>query len=73
MTEVQTFQFEQYELTCSAKASDNGRFEPSLVITKRVWPTRARTIAVRRGSHPSFEGAIAAARAQGLEWVANYG
>lgn len=73
MIEVETFRFEQYELACSARVSDNGHFEPLLIITKRVWPTRPRTIAVRRGGHPSVEGAIAAARAQGIEWVANYG
>lgn len=73
MIETQTFKLRDYELLCSAKASDNGLFEPSLVISKQVWPSRPRTIAMRRGAHPSVEVAIAAAREQGEEWVLNFG
>jgi hypothetical protein len=43
------------------------------VISKDAWPSRPRTIDVRRGGHLSAELAIEAARAQGVEWVANYG
>lgn len=73
MIETQTFRLNDYELTCSAHATDNGRFEPVLVISKSAWPSRPRTIAVQRGAHPSAELAIAAAHAQGIEWVRNYG
>ncbi len=73
MIETQTFRLKDYELTCSARACDNGRFEPALVISKNIWPSRPRTIAVRRGAHPSAEVAIESAHAQGVEWVTNYG
>ena len=73
MIETQTFRFRDYELTCGAQASDNGRFEPALVISKHIWPSRPRTIAVRRGAHPTAEVAIESARAQGVEWMANFG
>ena len=73
MSETRTFRLGDYELTCSARASENGRFEPMLVVAKHIWPSRPRTIAVRRGAHPSAEVAIESARAQGIEWVANFG
>jgi hypothetical protein len=73
MIEKQVFRLNGYELTCSAHVSDNGRFEPTLVIAKHNWPSRPRTIAVRRGAHPTPEVAIESARAQGVEWVANFG
>jgi len=73
MIATQTFRVKEYTLTCSAKACDNGRFEPALVISKDVWPSRPRTIAVRRGGHLSAEVAIESARAQGVEWVTNFG
>jgi hypothetical protein len=73
MTTTATFHSGLYELACSAVASDNGKFHPALVITKNTWPTRPRTIAVRRDLYPTPDGAIEAAREQGLEWVRNYG
>lgn len=73
MIETQTFRLKDYDLICSAKATDNGRFEPVLVVSRQVWPSRQRTIAVRRGAHPSAESAIEAAHAQGIEWVTNFG
>jgi hypothetical protein len=73
MIEIQTFRLKDYTLTCSAQILDNGRFEPLLVITKQVWPSRPRTIAVRRGTHTTAASAIESAHAQGIEWVANYG
>lgn len=73
MTQTQIFRHRDYELTCSAQASDSGSFEPVLVVSKLVWPSRPRTIAVRRGAHPTPDSAIAAAHAQGIEWVTNYG
>jgi hypothetical protein len=73
MIATQTFRLKDYELTCSAQVTDNGRFEPVLVVSRQVWPSRPRTIAVRRGAHTSAEVAIESARAQGVEWVANFG
>jgi len=67
------FRHRDYELQCSAKASDNGKFSPSLVVCKQVWPTRPREIAVPRGDHASEDAAIDAAYAQGIEWITNYG
>ena len=73
MNATQTFRVQKYTLTCSAQATDNGRFEPALVISRDIWPSRPRTIAVRRGAHLSAELAIEAAHAQGVEWVTNFG
>jgi hypothetical protein len=73
MIETHVFQVKNYTLTCSARATDKGRFEPTLVISKQVWPSRPRTIDVVRGAHPSVEVAIESARAQGVEWIANFG
>jgi len=73
MAATQTFRHLDYELVCSAKAIDSGRFAPVLIVSKQVWPTRPREIAVQRGEHVSEQTAIDAAHAQGIEWVTNYG
>ena len=73
MTSTQIFRVKDYELTCGAEASDSGRFEPTLVIARHIWPSRPRIIATRRGAHPTAGVAIEAAYAQGIEWVTNYG
>ena len=73
MIATRRFRVQNYTLTCSAQATDNGRFEPALVISRGVWPSRPRTIAVRRGAHLSPELAIESAHAQGVEWVTNFG
>lgn len=73
MSSTQTYRLKDYELQCSASSNDSGKFEPVLVISRQLWPSRPRTIAVRRGAHPTEDVAIAAAYAQGVEWVANYG
>jgi hypothetical protein len=73
MGTVQTFRHTNYALQCSAKALDNGWFAPVLVVTKQVWPSRPRTIAVSCGDCLSEENAIEAAHAQGIEWIQNYG
>jgi hypothetical protein len=70
---TQTFSLKAYELTCSARASDDGRFEPALVISKKEWPSRPRTIATVRGGHLTADFAIAAAYSQGVDWVKNFG
>ena len=67
------FRHQNYELTCSAKPVDGGKFAPMLVVSKQVWPTRPREIAVMRGEHLTEETAIQAAHTQGIEWIDNYG
>jgi hypothetical protein len=69
----QTFRHQDYELICSAKAVDSGRFAPMLTVSKQVWPTRPREIAVQRGEYTTEQTAIDAAYAQGIEWIAHYG
>ena len=73
MDTTRVFKWENWELLCSAKAVDAGRFAPSLIISKLVWPTRPREIAVPRGQYTSQETAIDAAYSSGLEWIRNYG
>lgn len=73
MEATKVFRHHEYELVCSAKAVDSGKFAPALVVSKQVWPTRPRVIAVKRGDHLCEETAIDAAHAQGIEWVTNYG
>jgi hypothetical protein len=69
----QTFRHQDYELICSAKAVDSGRYAPMLTVSKQVWPTRPREIAVQRGEYTTEQTAIDAAYAQGIEWIAHYG
>ncbi len=73
MIATQIFRVKDYDLACSAKVSDSGKFEPALIISKNGWPSRPRTIDVRRGGYLTAEDAIESARVQGIEWVANYG
>jgi hypothetical protein len=73
MIATQVFRCKDYELACSAEAGGLGRFEPALVISSNIWPSRPRTIAVRRGAHSTADGAIESAHAQGIEWVTNFG
>ncbi|MBL0087900.1 MAG: hypothetical protein IPP44_15050 [Ideonella sp.] len=47
MDVTKIFRHQDYELVCSAKAVDAGKFAPSLVVSKQVWPTRPRVIAVK--------------------------
>jgi hypothetical protein len=67
------FRLDDYEMHCGAKPLDGGRFAPTLVVSKQVWPTRPREIAVERGDHLTPETAIDAAYTQGIEWIRNYG
>ena len=73
MDTARTFRYHDYELICSAKAGDSGRFVPALVVSKQVWPTRPRVIALERGDFLTEGPAIDAAYAQGVEWIRNYG
>ena len=70
---TQTFHLKHYDLTCSAQACDDGLYQPCVVIASNVWPSRPRTIAVRRDRHPTIEIAIESAHEQGLEWIRNFG
>lgn len=73
MDDSRVFRHQNYELRCGASADDSGGFVPAVVVTKQVWPTRPRVVAVRRGNYPTVQIAIEAARMQGIEWIANYG
>jgi hypothetical protein len=73
MDTTRVFKWQNYELLCSAKPVDAGRFAPNLVISKQVWPTRPREIAVPRGAHLTEDTAIDAAYSSGVEWIRNYG
>ena len=73
MIATQTFHLTHSDLMCSAQACDNGMFRPALVVSKNIWPSRPRTIAVRRDRHSTADVAIASAHAQGLEWVRDFG
>ena len=62
-----------YEMTCSAIVQDSGRFVPGLTVCKQVWPTRPRTIEMRRGDFTTEETALDAAQSQGIDWIRDYG
>ncbi len=73
MDATKTFKHQGYELLCTARPVDGGRFAPALVVCKQVWPSRPRVIAIERGDYPTEDAAIAAAHVQGIEWILNYG
>ena len=73
MHTTRVFKWENYELLCSARQLDAGRFAPNLIVSKLVWPSRPREIAVPRGQHTSEDTAIDAAYTEGLAWIRNYG
>ncbi|MBK6852491.1 MAG: hypothetical protein IPG93_12870 [Burkholderiales bacterium] len=73
MAEQRVYRHEPYDLLCGAKALDNGKFEPTLVVSRNAWPSRPRTLAVTRGHFVSAELAIESAHADGVKWIANYG
>ena len=68
-----SFHHEKYELLCSAKALDSGKFAPTLVVSRQGWPTRPRTISVQSDGCLTEEEAISSAYAQGVEWIQNFG
>lgn len=70
---ILTFQHQNYELHCSAKQLDSGRFQPHVIVCKQVWQSRPRDIALERASYPTEHEAIEAAKAGGLLWIENYG
>jgi hypothetical protein len=73
MGATRVFRHQDYELQCSATPVDGGKFAPALVVSRQVWPSRPRVIALLRGNHFSEETAIDAAYTQGLEWIRVYG
>ena len=73
MVATKTFRHQDYDLICTAKPVNNGKFVPALTISKQVWPSRPREIAVERGDHQTEDTAIEAAHRQGVEWVLHYG
>ena len=70
---TKTFQHENYELLCGARALDSGRFVPTLVISRQSWPSRPRMISMHSDGYPTTEDAINSAHVQGVDWVRNYG
>jgi hypothetical protein len=48
-------------------------FAPTLVVSRRTWPSRPRVIAMTRGSFATEAIAIESARAQGVQWVTDFG
>jgi hypothetical protein len=73
MGSSRVFRHENYELHCSASRVDSGKFVPAVVVTKQIWPTRPRNIALRSDNYVTEESAIEAARTQAIEWIVNYG
>lgn len=62
-----------YDLHCSARAVDGGKFVPVLVVAKVAWPSHSKVIALAPGTFSNEEAATDAAHAQGIEWVTHYG
>ena len=73
MSATKTFRHQDYELVCGAKVIDSGKFVPTLVVSKQVWPTRPRVIAVEKADYETEDVAIDAAYSQGVVWVQNFG
>lgn len=65
--------FKDYDLRCSARKTGQGMFAPTLVVSRRTWPSRPRVIAMTRGSFASEAIAIESAHAQGIQWVTDFG
>ena len=73
MDATRTFRHQGYDLLCGTRAIGSGKFAPTLVVCKQVWPTRPRVIAIDRGDYLTEATAIDAAYAKGVEWILNYG
>jgi hypothetical protein len=67
---TRTFRITDYELTFSAQVGDNGGSNLRRSSRNLSDPS---VPAVRPGAHPRAEAAIESARAQGVEWMANFG
>ena len=73
MSETETTQYQDYNLVCGARPVDQGRFAPTLTVSRRAWPSRPRVIAVVRDTFETEANAIEAARTQGIQWVTDFG
>ena len=73
MAASRVLRHQDYELICSANPVDGGKYQPALVVSRLVWPSRPRVIETQRGHHLTEEAAIDAAYAQGIEWIRIYG
>ena len=73
MDDTEIVSFREYDLLCGARAADQGMFAPTLVVSRRTWPSRPRVIAMARGTFATQTGAIESARAQGVQWVTDFG
>ena len=58
MISTQIYRLKDYDLACSAQTCDGGKFEPSLVISRHIWASRPRMIAMRRGAHLTAHAVI---------------
>jgi len=73
MPDIMIFRHGAYEMHCGARALDSGKFAPTLLILKQVWPSRPKEISVPRGDHATEAAAVQVAHDMGIEWVGNYG
>jgi hypothetical protein len=73
MSASENVSFGAYELICGARAADQGVFAPTLTVARRAWPSRPRVIAMARGTYATEASAIESARAQGVQWVKDFG
>jgi hypothetical protein len=73
MSATETIAFKAYDLICGARVVEHGMFAPTLVVSRRTWPSRPRVIALTRGDFATEKGAIDAAHAQGVQWVIDFG
>ena len=73
MNATEIVSFRDYDLLCGARAAEPGRFAPTLVVSRRTWPSRPRVIAMSRGSFATEDDAIKSAHAQGVQWVTDFG
>jgi len=73
MNATEIVSFRDYDLRCGVRAAEPGMFAPTLVVSRRTWPSRPRVIAMTRGSFATEADAINSARTQGVQWVTDFG
>ena len=73
MAASETVICKDYDLICGARPADHGMFAPTLVVSRRTWPSRPRVIALARGHFATELIAIDSARVQGVQWVSDFG
>jgi hypothetical protein len=62
-----------YDIVCSVREVDVGKFAPAVVATAKAWPSRPRTLHIRPHAFDTAAEALAAARTQAITWVEHYG